>query len=127
MLVRILLIVIAICHWSACIFWMVGNPESLITDLMPEAVYEAWAERKRAQRCSKMLKRIVSKEFLHVPHWTTISRPCKVSQKTFFRVDVRTLGPSQGTWRWIDRPTSESYIFCFYWTLGVMRSQPQAV
>ena len=74
----------------------------------------------------------------------------------------RTLGPNQSTWRWIDRPTSESslgfqlfrafskrshtfkrlestgtqhdfdwclqissqllrYIFCFYWTLGVMR------
>lgn len=91
MLVRILLIVIAICHWNACIFWMVGNPESLITDLMPEKTYE---------------------EFLQVPHWTTISR---------------SQGPNQSTWRWIDRPTSESYIFCFYWTLGVMRTMPAEV
>lgn len=91
MLVRILLVVVAVCHWNACIFWMVGNPESLITDLMPEKTYE---------------------EFLQVPHWTTISR---------------SLGPNQNTWRWIDRPTSESYFFCFYWTLGVMRTMPAEV
>lgn len=94
MLVRILLIVIAICHWSACIFWMVGNPESLITDLMPDHVYE---------------------EFVGVPHWTTVTRT------------LGPIGPSQQTWRWIDRPTSESYIFCFYWTLGVMRTMPAEV
>jgi len=91
MLVRILVIVVAICHWSACIFWIVGSPESLITDLMPHEMYE---------------------EFAQVPHWTTI---------------FRTHGPEQGVWRWVDRPTSESYIFCFYWTLGVMRTMPAEV
>ncbi|CAE7542245.1 eag [Symbiodinium natans] len=91
MLVRILVIVVAICHWSACIFWIVGSPESLITDLMPNEMYQ---------------------EFAQVPHWTTI---------------YRTHGPEQEVWRWVDRPTSESYIFCFYWTLGVMRTMPAEV
>ncbi|CAE7658024.1 eag, partial [Symbiodinium sp. KB8] len=91
MLVRILVIVVAICHWSACIFWIVGSPESLITDLMPQEMAE---------------------EFAQVPHWTTI---------------FRTHGPEQEVWRWVDRPTSESYIFCFYWTLGVMRTMPAEV
>lgn len=90
-LIRILFIVVAICHWTACVFWMIGNPRSLITDLLPDTVAEV---------------------FERSPHWTTMQR---------------THGPNQEPWRWIDRPTSEAYIFCFYWTLGVMRTMPAEV
>eukprot|EP00930_Biecheleria_cincta_P029963 TRINITY_DN20787_c0_g2_i1.p1 TRINITY_DN20787_c0_g2~~TRINITY_DN20787_c0_g2_i1.p1 ORF type:complete len:766 (-),score=161.80 TRINITY_DN20787_c0_g2_i1:134-2431(-) len=90
-LVRILFIVVAICHWTACVFWMIGNPESLITDLLPDRMAE---------------------QFAKTPHWTTV---------------LRSHGPSQETWRWIDRSTTEAYIFCFYWTLGVMRTMPAEV
>merc|ERR1719436_2148513 len=30
-------------------------------------------------------------------------------------------------WRWLDRETNDAYIFCFYWTLGVMRTMPSEV
>merc|ERR1719359_229785 len=29
--------------------------------------------------------------------------------------------------RWIDAPLREQYIFCMYWTLGVMRTMPAEV
>ena len=28
---------------------------------------------------------------------------------------------------WSERPKAEAYIFCFYWTLGVMRTMPSEV
>eukprot|EP00930_Biecheleria_cincta_P046105 TRINITY_DN3179_c0_g1_i1.p1 TRINITY_DN3179_c0_g1~~TRINITY_DN3179_c0_g1_i1.p1 ORF type:complete len:679 (-),score=120.21 TRINITY_DN3179_c0_g1_i1:101-2137(-) len=91
MLVRILFVVIAICHWNACIFWVVGSPQSFVTDLLAEET---------------------QKEFFDQPHWTTIIRQ----------------GPlNEPTWRYFDRSTTENYIFCFYWTLGVMRTMPAEV
>eukprot|EP00928_Gymnodinium_smaydae_P018566 TRINITY_DN17067_c0_g1_i1.p1 TRINITY_DN17067_c0_g1~~TRINITY_DN17067_c0_g1_i1.p1 ORF type:complete len:692 (+),score=118.83 TRINITY_DN17067_c0_g1_i1:198-2273(+) len=92
MLLRVLLVVVAICHWFACIFWIVGSPVSLVTELLPAGVQA---------------------DFRALPHWTTL---------------VRTFGPQNNiTWRWIDRPLTEKYIFCFYWTLGVMRTMPAEV
>eukprot|EP00930_Biecheleria_cincta_P003761 TRINITY_DN104680_c0_g1_i1.p1 TRINITY_DN104680_c0_g1~~TRINITY_DN104680_c0_g1_i1.p1 ORF type:complete len:800 (-),score=139.99 TRINITY_DN104680_c0_g1_i1:155-2554(-) len=91
MLVRILMIIIAICHWNACIFWMIGSPDSILTDLMPDGMKH---------------------EFQGTLHWTTIWRKS---------------GPDQDAWRWVDRPMTESYVFCFYWTLGVMRTMPAEV
>eukprot|EP00931_Biecheleriopsis_adriatica_P086756 TRINITY_DN61353_c0_g1_i1.p1 TRINITY_DN61353_c0_g1~~TRINITY_DN61353_c0_g1_i1.p1 ORF type:complete len:723 (-),score=122.75 TRINITY_DN61353_c0_g1_i1:144-2312(-) len=91
MLVRILFVVIAICHWNACIFWVVGSPESFITDLMPESSQVA---------------------FKQLPHWTTVGRPGH---------------PGEPLWRFADQTVSETYIFCFYWTLGVMRTMPAEV
>lgn len=91
MLVRILFVVIALCHWSACIFWVVGCPESFVTDLLSYETQE---------------------HFKSMPHWTTIDR---------------TVGPDQPTWRFLDQTAAENYIFCFYWTLGVMRTMPAEV
>eukprot|EP00930_Biecheleria_cincta_P046109 TRINITY_DN3179_c0_g4_i1.p1 TRINITY_DN3179_c0_g4~~TRINITY_DN3179_c0_g4_i1.p1 ORF type:complete len:719 (-),score=128.41 TRINITY_DN3179_c0_g4_i1:236-2320(-) len=91
MLVRILFVVIAICHWNACIFWVVGSPESFITDLLSESTQE---------------------EFKALPHWTTILRNGSLNEPT---------------WRYLDRSIAENYIFCFYWTLGVMRTMPAEV
>ena len=34
-LMKVLLFVVAMCHWSACLFWVIGRPESLMTDLRP--------------------------------------------------------------------------------------------
>lgn len=91
MLVRILFVVIALCHWSACIFWVVGSPESFVTDLLSSETQET---------------------FKSIPHWTTIDR---------------TVGPDQPTWRFLDQTAAENYVFCFYWTLGVMRTMPAEV
>ncbi|CAK0845305.1 unnamed protein product [Prorocentrum cordatum] len=30
-------------------------------------------------------------------------------------------------WKWVERPASEQYVFCFYWILGVMRTMPAEV
>lgn len=90
-LIRVLLVVIGICHWNACIFWLVGLDRNLFTELMSD---EALAE------------------YAAGPHWTTVWR------MTEAQADA---------WRWVDRPMPEKYVFCFYWTLGVMRTMPAEV
>merc|ERR1719181_2177533 len=35
--------------------------------------------------------------------------------------------PGEETWRWIDKSPADAYVFCFYWTLGVMRTMPTEV
>lgn len=90
-LIRVLLVVIGICHWNACIFWLVGLPRNLISELLDDDLQE---------------------QYLNSPHWTTVWRVTE---------------PQADAWRWIDRPMAEKYVFCFYWTLGVMRTMPAEV
>lgn len=47
-----------------------------------------------------------------VPHWTTIRR---------------SHSPYDSTWTWLEKDATEKYVFCFYWTLGVMRTMPAEV
>lgn len=91
MLMKVLLFVVAMCHWSACLFWVIGRPESLMTDLLPPDS---------------------AADFAALPHWTTLSRRD---------------GADQGEWTFEQKPMEEQYIFCFYWTLGVMRTMPAEV
>lgn len=91
MLIRIIMILLGICHWNACLFWMVGSPRSIITDFLPQSVVD---------------------DFAKLPHWTT---------------NPRTYGPGQEMWTYFERSISEQYVFCFYWTLGVMRTMPAEV
>jgi len=91
MLIRVLLVVVGICHWNACLFWIVGARESIVTDFMPTTLKD---------------------QFDRMPHWTTISRS-----------DAPDLDP----WTYERKPMFEQYIFCFYWTLGVMRTMPAEV
>eukprot|EP00927_Polykrikos_kofoidii_P065525 TRINITY_DN61266_c0_g1_i1.p1 TRINITY_DN61266_c0_g1~~TRINITY_DN61266_c0_g1_i1.p1 ORF type:complete len:767 (+),score=142.15 TRINITY_DN61266_c0_g1_i1:65-2365(+) len=90
-LLRVLFVLICICHWNACIWWMVGLPKSLLTEILGPKAQEEW---------------------LKGPHWTTITR---------------SNGPGEPTWTWLERSSSDAYIFCFYWTLGVMRTMPAEV
>lgn len=39
---KVLLFVVAMCHWSACLFWVIGRPESLMTDLCLAEVKPNW-------------------------------------------------------------------------------------
>jgi len=88
-LLRVALVLVGICHWNACIWWMIGQPASLITELMsPEA----------------------QASFKAMRHWTTVPR-----------------GSIGEEWTWLERRRSEQYTFCFYWTLGVMRTMPAEV
>ena len=41
-LMKVLLFVVAMCHWSACLFWVIGRPESLMTDLCLAEVKPNW-------------------------------------------------------------------------------------
>eukprot|EP00931_Biecheleriopsis_adriatica_P046893 TRINITY_DN26982_c0_g1_i1.p1 TRINITY_DN26982_c0_g1~~TRINITY_DN26982_c0_g1_i1.p1 ORF type:complete len:691 (+),score=112.11 TRINITY_DN26982_c0_g1_i1:79-2151(+) len=91
MLFKVLVTVVAICHWSACLFWMVGCPSSLVTDLLPNSVSEPFAA---------------------LPHWTTVARITYTGQEP---------------WSFQDIPYQEQYLFCFYWSLGVMRTMPAEV
>jgi len=49
-------------------------------------------------------------QYSGIPHWTTLERKHGSYEAS--------------TWRWIDKNSLESYVFCFYWTLGVMRTMP---
>eukprot|EP00440_Ansanella_granifera_P040497 gb/GFBE01043921.1/.p1 GENE.gb/GFBE01043921.1/~~gb/GFBE01043921.1/.p1 ORF type:complete len:774 (+),score=149.85 gb/GFBE01043921.1/:1-2322(+) len=89
-LLRVLFVVIAICHWNACIWWLIGQPRSLLTEVMSDEEQEAYA---------------------NIPHWTT----------------ERRAEFDGGSWRWVDKDQTEAYVFCFYWTLGVMRTMPAEV
>mmetsp|Transcript_10850 Transcript_10850/g.31376 ORF Transcript_10850/g.31376 Transcript_10850/m.31376 type:complete len:724 (+) Transcript_10850:72-2243(+) len=88
-LFRVVLVLAGICHWNACIWWMVGQPSSLITEFMST----------EAQASFKSLR-----------HWTTVPR-----------------GVPGEEWTWLQRSRPEQYTFCFYWTLGVMRTMPAEV
>merc|ERR1712232_146575 len=50
--------------------------------------------------------------WLNTIHWTTM---------------WRSGGATDESWRWLDRETNDAYVFCFYWTLGVMRTMPAEV
>lgn len=50
--------------------------------------------------------------FSQLQHWTTLPR---------------TSGAYEGSWTFEEKPMEEQYIFCFYWTLGVMRTMPSEV
>jgi CRP-like cAMP-binding protein len=80
----------AICHWGACVWWMVGRRGSLAMLLT------------------------MQDDALEGLHWTEVPR--EHSRHDDF-----------GEWRWIDKPPSEQYVFCFYWILGVMRTMPSEV
>jgi hypothetical protein len=85
-LFRVICVLIGICHWNACIWWIVGKEVSLLNDLFTDADNEAW---------------------MKIRHWTTVPRP-----------DGEL---------WTEQDTFSQYIFCFYWTLGVMRTMPSEV
>merc|ERR1719253_139638 len=53
-LIRVLCVIVLMCHWNACIFWMVGLPRSLFTEVLSDEAQEYYANE--------------------VPHWTTIKR-----------------------------------------------------
>jgi len=86
-LVRVIAVLIGICHWNACIWWLVGQEVSLLQDMMT-------ADQNH--------------DYTTMSHWTT-------------------------TWQspngqlWVERDSFSQYIFCFYWTLGVMRTMPSEV
>mmetsp|Transcript_7404 Transcript_7404/g.16268 ORF Transcript_7404/g.16268 Transcript_7404/m.16268 type:complete len:704 (+) Transcript_7404:40-2151(+) len=88
-LMRVMCVLVVICHWNACIWWMLGKPESMLTELLTE---------KNKER------------FSNLPHWTTMLR-----------------GSGDDSYTWLERPRTEQYVFCFYWTLGVMRTMPSEV
>lgn len=91
-LLRVLFVLVAICHWNACMWWIIGQPKvAMIHELLSESAQTEW-------------------ENMH--HWTTLTRHA---------------GGDLGSYRWIDRDISEAYLFCFYWTLGVMRTMPSEV
>jgi hypothetical protein len=88
---RVLLTILCICHWNACLWWMVGQPKSFLGDFA-STEYREYYEA--------------------LPHWTTVER---------------INSPGDPTWKWIDKHSSDAYVFCFYWTLGVMRTMPTEV
>jgi len=93
-LMRILFVLVAICHWNACLWWLIGQPKfPFIHDLFSQNTQEQWEFKMR--------------------HWTT---------------EPRIDAPGrQETWTWLERSGFEAYLFCFYWTLGVMRTMPSEV
>mmetsp|Transcript_43758 Transcript_43758/g.115580 ORF Transcript_43758/g.115580 Transcript_43758/m.115580 type:complete len:796 (-) Transcript_43758:241-2628(-) len=88
--VKVLCAIVFICHWNACLFWIVGKPDSFTPKMFSDAL-----------------------EWDDMPHWTTVPRSCGTD--------------GCEPWTYAERPIYEQYIFCFYWTLGVMRTMPAEV
>jgi hypothetical protein len=62
-----------------------------------------------------MLSEEAARDFAKQRHWTT---------------EVRFIGERvthEPGWTWLHKELSDQYIFCFYWTLGVMRTMPSEV
>lgn len=78
---RVIVIMFCICHWNACIWWLVGQPDCFFCDGADEE------------------------------HWTT----------------TEFTGQNNTKWTWQERRPIEQYVFCVYWTLGVMRTMPAEV
>ena len=82
MLIRVLLVVVGICHWNACLFWIVGARESIVTDFMPTPGAKLSTVVVFMPRCylrrmtSVSCRRTLKDQFDRMPHWTTISRIC---------------------------------------------------
>jgi len=96
-LLRVMFVLTLICHWNACVWWMLGQEESLLTELFTAEGVAHWRS---------------------IPHWTTIPRNAAGSPVDEF---------SSTSWKWSDQPVEDAYTFCFYWTLGVMRTMPAEV
>jgi len=93
---RVLLTICFICHWNACLWWIVGKPSHFLDDFISDDYRNAYEA---------------------LPHWTTLPRI------DFGEVPTAT----HITWQWIDKEHTEAYVFCCYWTLGVMRTMPTEV
>lgn len=90
-LFRTMFVLMAICHWNACIWWLIGLPSSLVTQVLSDEAQREWEA---------------------TPHWTTL---------------VRRHAEGEPPWTWLSRDTADAYLFCVYWTLGVMRTMPAEV
>lgn len=53
-ILRMVLILVLICHWNACIWWLIGQPKSWLTEIL--------------------LSEKQSMHYETIPHWTTIER-----------------------------------------------------
>eukprot|EP00397_Hematodinium_sp_SG-2012_P016187 GEMP01016507.1.p1 GENE.GEMP01016507.1~~GEMP01016507.1.p1 ORF type:complete len:718 (+),score=105.64 GEMP01016507.1:304-2457(+) len=80
-----------ICHWNACIWWMIGSPESLFNQS--------------------------EEEFPEL--WTTVT-----SSSVFLDIHGEPF-TQKVNWQQLDH--WDAYIFCFFWTTGVMRTMPALV
>lgn len=67
--------------------------------------------KPRSWLIDMLVSRDTMEWFAAQPHWTTL---------------LRTDGTGE-SWRWVDRTHQDVYIFCCYWTLGVMRTMPSEV
>lgn len=65
-LIRVLLVVIGICHWNACIFWLVGLPRNLFSELLDDDLQE---------------------DYFKSPHWTTVLRVTEVQAEAWRWID----------------------------------------
>lgn len=107
-LFKVLCLIAFMCHWNACIWWALGNPFSIFND----------EEDVSAVGGTKM-KELDQAGLLENRHWTTVVHRTETSTVEGNRWSL--------TYRWLDRSELETYVFCFYWTLGVMRTMPVEV
>lgn len=94
-LIKVIGVIIVICHWNACVWWILGQRTSMISEMMSAKAQTSWQEHA---------------------HWATIVRKYSPSDDTTFTWETKA---EENVW--------EAYVFCFYWTLGVMRTMPAEV
>eukprot|EP00397_Hematodinium_sp_SG-2012_P011730 GEMP01011876.1.p1 GENE.GEMP01011876.1~~GEMP01011876.1.p1 ORF type:complete len:530 (+),score=69.58 GEMP01011876.1:388-1977(+) len=98
-LLKVIAVVVYICHWNACIWWAVGSTTSIFNMGADET----------------------SEDSMRPEKWTT-----KQLSNTFVNKNGEEW---TRTFSWADEDIERSakYTFCFYWTLGVMRTMPVEV
>jgi len=71
-----------------------------------------WIMGQARHPLAAFMSKEANERYEALPHWTTLER---------------SGGHDFQSWTWADQPVFNAYAFCFYWTLGVMRTMPSEV
>lgn len=71
-----------------------------------------WMVGQRRHPLAAFMSKEANEQYEALPHWTTVER---------------SGGPDFPSWKWAKEPVFTAYVFCCYWTLGVMRTMPSEV
>jgi len=71
-----------------------------------------WIVGQHRHPLAAFMSNQANEQYESLPHWTTVER---------------SQGPGSPAWQWAEEPVFTAYAFCFYWSLGVMRTMPQEV
>ena len=64
-LLRVLSVVVAMCHWSACLFWLIGLPRNIFTDVFFSEDEQQAGKSNIVRRDMRQMIRIIRHDFFY--------------------------------------------------------------